>query len=933
MRAPPEAFWALRYPHPLRVHQAEALAALDDAWAAGQRRAWVVLPPGAGKTLVGCETIRRRGIRAVVLSPNSAIQGQWVRTWLDLADGSGANPVSVGTDRELRTDVVSLTYQSLAVFHGAAERERDEDDDGELGRLHPRGRALVESLRDAGPITLVLDECHHLVEVWGRLLAEVLDLLPQARVLGLTATPGETLTGPQQRLVDELFGEIAYTASIPAAVREGHLAPFAELAWLTPPAPAEAAWLDHQAATFADLPRTLLEPGLGSTSLRAWIAPQLASASAFALHTRTHPERARALVRMGHTGHVALPEGLPIAVTGAEEHRRPPAAEDWARLVDDWFDAVLRGSTDPRDERAVEVVRSVLPATGHQLTRAGVRRVRTGADRLLARSEAKSRAVVEIARAEHEALGPRLALVVICDQEDGTAVREDLRGVLHPDAGSARFVLGLLLADRVVGELGPLLVTGRTVAGAPATLDALRRRVDVDLLVGEPDQHGIAELSAAQGATGWTPRVWVRAVTDHLQDGESRLLVGTRALLGEGWDAPRVSGLVDLSTATTSAAVVQTRGRSLRVDPHDADKVAVNWSVVCLHDSHPQGDQDWQRLVAKHRGYLGVDATGDVVDGVARIHPSFSEHAAPGTDACAHVAGAMLDRVRDRPAIAASWRVGEPYSDQLLASLWLAPTTARGRRPEPAEPARPQPPAVRLTDRGLVGRGRTGWTTWQVVGSVLSVPGAGLGALSALGLGLGVSDLVGVLLALVVLGGWLSGLVALTRWRWARVRALRLRASRPPGLPRVAWVVADALHARGRLGDGADAVEWHAAGDGRLRVRLEPTSEDREVARRESELFATALAEAVAPVRDERYLLVRPVSTDGEAVDAAHVHPVPPSLGPGREAADAFADAWRRWVSGCTVVHATSAEGIEARRAGPGANPGAARSVQRLTWR
>ncbi|GAA4699443.1 DEAD/DEAH box helicase family protein [Nocardioides nanhaiensis] len=928
MRQGPEAFRALRYPHPLRRHQAEALDALDAAWAADRRRAWVVLPPGAGKTLVGCETIRRVGTRAVVLSPNSAIQGQWVRTWLDLADATGANPVTVGTDRELRADVVSLTYQSLAVFHGAADREREgvdeeEGPDGELGRLHPNGRALVESLRDAGPLTLVLDECHHLLEVWGRLLAEVLALLPQARVLGLTATPAATLTRSQQALVDELFGDVVHSSSIPAGVREGYLAPFAELAWLTPPAPAETAWLDEQATAFETFPATLLDPDLGSTSFRAWVQRHLATPGRFELRTGRQPDLAAALLRLGHAGHVDLPEDLrPPA--GAEQLRRPPTADDWARLVDGWFDDVLAGSEHPADQAARDVVRGLLPVVGHQLTTHGARRVRTGVDRVLARSEAKSRAAVEIVRAEHRALGARMAMLVICDQEDGGAVRADLRGVLHPGAGSARFVLGLLLADPVVGELGALMVTGRTVAGAPATLDALRRRVDVDLELGEPDEHGVAELTAAPGVTGWNPRVWVRAATDHFLAGECRVLVGTRALLGEGWDAPKASGLVDLSSITSASAVTQTRGRTLRVDPLDPSKVAVNWTVVCLHDRHPQGDLDWQRLVAKHQGYVGVDATGDVVDGVARIHPSFSPHRTPSTDVCRYIDDTMLARVEQRSAIAVTWRVGEPYRDQLLVSVWLTPTTGADRLPETAETARPTPPVVRLTEDGLEGPGSTGWTPLQVLGTAVSVPGAGVGALSALGLGLGASGPVGIGLAAVVLGGWSSGLAAAHRVRRDRVRALRLAASRPPSLPRLAWVVADALHALGRVGEGATAVEWHRAEDGSTRIRLEPSSADPLVARRESELFATVLAEAVAPVHHESSLLSRPVSVDGREVDGTAEHPVPPSLGGTRAAAVAFEEAWRHWVSGARLTASAVV---------PGTNPCAALSVQRLTWR
>ena len=66
-----------------------------------------------------------------------------------------------------------------------------------LSRLHDNGQAFVEQLKAAGPLLLVLDECHHLLEVWGRLLGELLDQLPDAMVLGLTATPPEALTADQ----------------------------------------------------------------------------------------------------------------------------------------------------------------------------------------------------------------------------------------------------------------------------------------------------------------------------------------------------------------------------------------------------------------------------------------------------------------------------------------------------------------------------------------------------------------------------------------------------------------------------------------------------------------------------------------------------------------------------------------------------------------
>ena len=54
--------------------------------------------------------------------------------------------------------------------------------------------------------------------------------------------------------------------------------------------------------------------------------------------------------------------------------------------------------------------------------------------------------------------------------------------------------------------------------------------------------------------------------------------IGTRALLGEGWDAPAVNVVIDLTAAATPTSVVQARGRALRLDPQWPGKVADNWA-------------------------------------------------------------------------------------------------------------------------------------------------------------------------------------------------------------------------------------------------------------------------------------------------------------------------------------------------------------------
>jgi len=583
----------------LRRHQALALGALDRAGAQGRRRAWVELPPGAGKTLVGLETARRlldpsspRPVRrAVVLGPNTAIQGQW----LDQARALG---LSVGSERTLAEAFTALTYQSLAVFDPDAEVGDDPTDDAPLmARLHDNGRALVEALRAAGPLLLVLDECHHLLEVWGRLLGELLDLLPDAVVLGLTATPPETMTREQAALVGELFGAVVFEASIPAVVREGDLAPFAELAWLTVPTTGEQDWLATEATRFQELVTQLTDPDFGSLPFLSWLDARFrADELPWPELVRLEPALSGAALRMHHAGLLALPD----QAVPTEEHRRDPTADDWVLLVGDWLGTHLSRTGDARDEQVVAAVRRALPAVGYVWTKRGIRRGRSPVDRVLARSEAKTTATVAIVATEQLNLGERLRMLVLCDHERASATLPvDLRGVIDQQSGSAHAVLTALLADAGTAALHPLLVTANTVAGGEATLALLRSTSAVDGLRIEPVDDGAHRLVGP-----WTSRDWVREVTRFFEAGHTQVLVGTRGLLGEGWDARRITGLIDLTAVTTTTAVTQTRGRTLRVDPHWPEKVALTWSVVCVSDEHPKGGNDWDRLVRKHQGVL-----------------------------------------------------------------------------------------------------------------------------------------------------------------------------------------------------------------------------------------------------------------------------------------------------------------------------------------
>ena len=929
---------------PLWPHQVRALTALDRDVARGDRATYLVVPPGGGKTLIGLEAARRLARPTVVLCPNTAIQAQWMAQW-QAAFGPDAPPATAS--RELPTPLTVLTYQALCTLGAAGDEEEAGArvrvlgprtrlaGEGVLSLLHPNGRALIARLQAGGPWTLVLDECHHLLELWGRLLQAVIGELDKPRVVGLTATPPHLMTAEQAVLHRALFGRVDLEVSAPALVREGLLAPYQELAFLTRPTPAEADYIHGESLRFAELRAGLLDPGFASVPFLGWLQGRVVERRgaggtdgaegaqvSWARFEKDEPALAGAAVRLHVAGLLDLPEGARVR----EQHRHPPTAADWVALIGDYTQRCLLASEDTRDERALGAIRRALPAVGYRLTRAGVRAGESPVDRVLARSESKARAAIEILAAESSELGSRLRALVLCDFQDAAGmVPADLAGVLQAGSGGARLVLETLLADPQAAALDPVLLTGRHVACGPECAERLLkwlREAEPGLELTVTAWGDLAEIT---GPPGWEPRRYVPLVTRFHAEGGSRCLIGTRALLGEGWDAPAVNVVIDLTAATTPTSVVQARGRALRLDAGWPGKVADNWGVVCVTGDHPKGAADFDRFARKHDRYFALAQTGDIVSGVAHVDPRLSPYAPPPDEQFDALNATMLQRAGERDGARERWAIGTPFADEPVATVTVATRRPLGL---PARAA-----------GSLTRRRRRGRTAAAVLASAALVAILAAAATAASGGGAGAAPAVTLVVAVVLAVIVLAGLA------WVGRTARRLASAPGSGsLDDLAAATADALHAAKLTSRGGDAVRVEAQADGGYRARLQ------EVPEAESALFAEALDEVLAPLSQPRYVIGRlilppptgPAAAAGLAVRrlvTGHVpatvvyHAVPTALSGNKKLALAFERAWNARVGPGSVIYAGSPEGTGILAAQRGDDPFALTTQIRTLWR
>src|SRR5699024_3793376 len=253
------------------------------------------------------------------------------------------------------------------------------------------------------------------------------------------------------------------------------------------------------------------------------------------------------------------------------EIRRPPTTDQRIRVLARY--ALDRILPDKARAEKWQWIRSVLVDLGYTLTDRGIRRGRDPVESMLATSEAKDHAVSEILAVERAADPGRIRAVVVHDY----AVHGQTRGKQDERAGALR-CFGTVVADPTLADMRPVLVTAShlRIAARDTTvlLPALAAELEVPELTAEP-VPGLSQVVSVPTPGIGSARI-IAAVSALMTADVTRLIVGTRGLLGEGWDCPAANTLIDLTSVTTASSTQQLRGRTLRLDPAWQEKVAHN---------------------------------------------------------------------------------------------------------------------------------------------------------------------------------------------------------------------------------------------------------------------------------------------------------------------------------------------------------------------
>lgn len=617
----------------------------------------IVAAPGSGKTTLGIELIRRLGAPCLILSPSITIRQQWLtRITEGFLSPQNCPPHLLSNDLRQMGTITAITYQALysAMKHYRGELTEEEASSEEISESEAvdfENFDIFDAIKSAGVKTICLDEAHHLRSEWWKALESFLKELRGITVIALTATPPYDSTPAQWKRYIDLCGPIDEEIFTPELVREGSLCPHEDYIYFNWPTKEEREAVEAHHKTVRQLTDRLLSDG----SLTEMIASHkgLSMPEEYSDQFLENPQYFSSLLIFCESQGISLPPYLKELIG---EKGKLPA------LTDAWLEILLQGFLYD-DAASYSVSDSERQKLARELKEAGcihrkkVTLTQTDAlQKLLVKSQGKLESIRKITEAEYQSLGSGLRLLILCDY-----IKKDMLPLLGTEREMKAEIGAVPIFEYLRRNGTPALRLG-CLSGSVILLPMDTEKRITELLIQRQCEGTLSPISGTiygqLHIKGKGTHV-VAAVTDLLREGAINTLIGTKSLLGEGWDAPCINSLILATYVGSFMLSNQMRGRTIRTDREQPEKTGNIWHLACIFPKDTDKTQqtalsgDYETLVRRFDAFLGVSWKENLIEsGIDRLAlPAFDSQ-----EKMEKINQMMLSRAADRGALRKRWQ-------------------------------------------------------------------------------------------------------------------------------------------------------------------------------------------------------------------------------------------------------------------------------------
>ena len=610
----------IKFKHSWRKYQQRVLDNLNNYLADGHLH--VIAPPGSGKTILGLQAAIVVNQPTLILAPTIAIRNQWIQKFCNSFLQTDVAPDWISHDIRKPAFLTVSTYQGL---HAACNNIKDTgngDDEEELDDDNHGKAAQNQNLEDIISLfktlqlgTIVADEAHHLKNEWWQTLMKIKERLTPV-IIGLTATPPYDVAPNQWQRYMELNGPINVEISVPELVIEGDLCPHQDYVYLSKPTDSElsniVSFRKNIENAFSALKNdsTLIE---AIESHFAWINP-LGNLDWIYSNLSCYSACLIFLNACGKT----IPESY-LEIIGDKKPRIPAFDYSWAETLLNFYLY--------KDKEGFKLFKEHRGQLESDLRRCGAienRRINFEGNKSvigsLTSSVSKLNSIARIVEFEHDQLGPSLRLVILTDfirtefygKNSGALPELNKIGIVPIFEKLRRGKKESLKIGVLTGSVVIIPKSAHPAFLAKVKTLGIRNVVCTSLPIDE-DFVLIEECAQLKNDI-------VNIITQLFERGEIHVLVGTKSLLGEGWDAPSVNSLILASIVGSFVLSNQMRGRAIRTQNDYIGKTGNIWHLCCFDTSSSTGGADFEMLQKRFKCFVGVSDDLTIENGINRLH-------------------------------------------------------------------------------------------------------------------------------------------------------------------------------------------------------------------------------------------------------------------------------------------------------------------------
>lgn len=851
---------------PWRSYQKEVLEKLDDHLQ--NKHLHLVAPPGSGKTVLGIEVMLRLNEPTLIIAPTIAIRNQWVQRFTELFLQTENIPSWISTNIKEPQFMTVTTYQGLhALFQ---KRKISDSNSGNMEdnieenehtfdwkeREEAQRRFFQQNFR-----TLILDEAHHLRTSWWKTVISIKEKLIYPTTVALTATPPYDVGKAEWDKYMELCGPIDEEIEVAALVKEGDLCPHQDYVWMSSPTNKEKGPIEN----FHQQAKNLLNDILHNKNFINFIEshPWMNKDEYIEEKLDNYQAFISMIIFLKEVGSPAWK--IPFQLIGDKEEKLPDFDLEWLEQLLTFL-LYKDPSVNTKEEPLINI-RKTLSNIG-ALDRGKVRLITTKAmERTLLQSASKLDSIVNIVTLEKQSQKDALRLVVLADY----IYRNDLPSKKSEERSLHR--LGVIpIFEKIRREIGEQcqlgVLTGSIVIIPKSAVDLLNE-FSINFQV-KPLSHDERYMMLETNTSAKQHVVTI--ITEIFSKGAIDVLIGTTALLGEGWDAPSVNTLILASNVGTFMLSNQMRGRAIRTERGNPNKTANIWHLVCIDEHAPNGGYDYESLKRRFRSLTGIDEQFPIITtGLERLRLSHQQFSA---ETISYNNVVMETRATNRKRLFDRWQE--------------AVHTGEKKREEfhTHKEAIPRPFVLRNTIKSLV------IISLSIIIDILYSIGdhglpfeSGRKLFSYLNIGL----IVGLFLSAPY---WLKAL-----------RLFIFNSSIESNFKQVGKTIYHTLYEIGLIQTEPKQNEIHVmkGTDGEVVCYLENGT------KHEQKLFIECLQQFTDPIDNPRYILHR---KSGKRLWVRHdYHAVPEVIGKKKDYAETFLSHWNKWIGNGSLIYTRTKEG------------------------